>query len=63
VHDFNKLLTVVPLKQKFAKKLAFMCELKPWVEKIIYQQINISDICQSFMKMVECMEDEGLLCH
>jgi hypothetical protein len=57
------MLIVVPLKEEFVSKLTFMCELKPWVQKIMYQQINISDICQSFMKMMECMEDEGLPCH
>jgi hypothetical protein len=46
------MLIVVPLKEEFAMKLAFMCELKPWVQKIIYQQVNISNICQSFMKMM-----------
>jgi hypothetical protein len=56
------MLIVVPLKEELTRKLTFMCELKPWVQKIIYQQVDILDICQSFMKMMECMEDEGLPC-
>jgi hypothetical protein len=30
------------------------------VQKIVYQQINILDICQGLMKMAGSMEDEGL---
>jgi hypothetical protein len=57
------MLTIVPLKDEYAKKLAFVHELKPWFQKFMYQQVNISNITQSFMKMMECMEDEGLPCH
>jgi hypothetical protein len=32
-------------------------KLKPWVWKIIYQRIDIPNICWRPMKMVECMED------
>jgi hypothetical protein len=52
------MLIVVPLKDEYAWKLIFLHELKPWVQKIVYQRTNISEMCQGQMKMVECMEDE-----
>jgi len=50
-------------KKEFTKKLDFFCGLKFWVWKIVHQKIEILDICQGLMKMVECMEDEGLTHH
>ncbi len=55
------MLTMVLLKKEFTKKLVFLRRLKPWVQKIVYQSMNILDICQGLMKMVECMEEEGPL--
>jgi hypothetical protein len=58
VRDFSQMLIVVPLKDEYAKKLTFLHKLiKSWVWKIIYQSINIPNICWRLMKMVECMED------
>ncbi len=57
VQDFSRMLIVIPLKDGYSKKLIFLHKLKPWVWKIIYQRIDIPNICWRPMKMVECMED------
>ncbi len=31
VQDFNQILTMVPMKEEYAKKLIFLHGLKPWV--------------------------------
>jgi hypothetical protein len=62
VQDFNTKLIIVPFKE-FARKLAFLRGLKPWLQKIVYYKVNILDTCQGFMKMVECMEDKGHPCY
>jgi hypothetical protein len=31
---------MVPLNEEFARKLVFLCGLKPWVWKILYQRIE-----------------------
>ncbi len=36
VQDFNWTLTMVPLKDEYARKLIFIHGLKPWVQKIVY---------------------------
>ncbi len=36
MQDFNQMLIVVPLKEKYAKKLILLHGLKPWVQKIVY---------------------------
>jgi len=56
------MLTVVPLKEEYAKKLIFLHGLKLWVRKVVYQKMDISETCQGLMKMVECMEDNCLSC-
>jgi hypothetical protein len=63
VQDFNTKLIIVPFKKEFARKLAFLRGLKPWLQKIVYYKVNILDTCQGFMKMVECMEDKGHPCY
>jgi hypothetical protein len=60
VQDFNCMLTMVPLKDVYARKLIFLHALKPWVRKIVYQKNNISNMCQDFMKMVECIKNEAM---
>jgi len=56
------MLIVVPLKYEYIWKLIFLHGLKPWVWKIVYQRIDIPEMCQGLMKMVECMEDEAFAC-
>ncbi len=56
------MLTMVLLKEEFATKLVFLCGLKPWVQKIIFQKMEISITCSGLMKMVGCMEDKGPSC-
>jgi hypothetical protein len=36
VQNFNQMLTMVPLKKEFARKLVFMHGLKPWVQKLVH---------------------------
>jgi len=55
------MLIMVLLKEESIKKLVFLQGLKPWVQKIVYQSMNIPNICQGLMKMGECMEEEGPL--
>jgi hypothetical protein len=47
------MLTIVPLKEQVVKKMIFLCGLKLWVWKIIYQRMDILDTCLGLMKMVE----------
>jgi hypothetical protein len=35
VQNFNRMLTMVPLKDEYARKLIFLHGLKPWVQKIV----------------------------
>ncbi len=60
VQNFNQMLTMVPLNNEYFRKLIFLHGFKPWVHKIVYQNIDIPKTCQGLMKMVECMEDETL---
>jgi uncharacterized membrane protein len=62
VQDFSHMLTMVPLKNEYVWKLIFLYVLMPWVQKIVYQRIDISKMCQGLMKMVECMENETHVC-
>ncbi len=51
---------IVPFLNEFTKKLVFLCELKTLgLENCLSK--DISNIFQGLMKMVEGMEDEGLL--
>jgi hypothetical protein len=59
VQDFSRMLIVIPIKDEYAQKLIFLHGLKPWVQKIVYQKIDILEMCQGLMKM-ECKEDEAL---
>jgi hypothetical protein len=59
---FSCMLTAVPLKDEYVRKLIFLHGFEPWVQKIVYQRIDILKTCQGLMKMVECMEDEALAC-
>jgi hypothetical protein len=43
VQDFSHMLIVTPMKEEFARKLVFMHGLNPWVRKIVYQKMDISD--------------------
>jgi hypothetical protein len=56
------MLNVVFLKEEFTTKLVFLRGLKSWVQKIIYQKMEISITCYGLMKMVGCMENKGLPC-
>jgi hypothetical protein len=58
IHDFSCMLIVVPFKDEYVQKLIFLHGLKPWMRNIVYQKINIPEMCQGLMKMMECMEDE-----
>jgi len=60
MQDFGQMLIVVPVKEEFIRKLVFLCGLKPYVSKIVYQRTKISNICQGLMKMMECMKDKCL---
>ncbi len=62
VQDFSQILIMFPMKEEYARKLIFLHGLEPWVWKIVYQRTYILDTYQGLTKMVECMEDEGLLC-
>jgi hypothetical protein len=55
------MLTMVPLRKQFIKKLIFLHGLKPWVRKFVYQKMDITYTCQGLIKMVECMGDKGPL--
>lgn len=33
VQDFNQMLTMVPLKKEYTRKLIFLCNSKPWGPK------------------------------
>jgi hypothetical protein len=61
VQDFSKILIMVPMKEMYANKLIFLHGLKPWVWNFFYQKMDILDTYQGLMKMVECMENKGLL--
>jgi hypothetical protein len=58
IQDFSRILTMVPLKDEYVRKLIFLHGLKPWVQKIVYQKPNIPKTWKGLMKMVKCMEDE-----
>jgi hypothetical protein len=60
VQKFNFKPNIVTFKEKFVKKLAFLCGLKPWVHKIVYRKVDIPNTCQRFVELVDCMEDDGL---
>jgi hypothetical protein len=60
MQKFSFKLNIVPFKEKFVKKLASLCGLKPWIRKIVYRRVDIPNTCQGFVKLVECMEDHGL---
>jgi hypothetical protein len=45
IQDFNHILIVIPLKDEYVHKLVFLHGLKPWVQKIIYQRIDILEMC------------------
>ncbi len=62
VYEFNQMLIVAPLKEEYVRKLIFLRGLKSWVQKVIYQKMDIPKTCQGLMKMVECMEEKCLLC-
>jgi hypothetical protein len=52
-----------PLEQGVRKEVGLFV----WIETLgledCYQRSNISNTCQSLMKMVKCMEDENHPCH
>lgn len=62
VQDFSRMLTMVPLENEYVWKLIFFHGLMPWVQKIVYQRIDILKTCQGLMKMVERMENETHMC-
>jgi hypothetical protein len=62
VYEFNQMLIVASLKEEYVRKLIFLHGLKSWVQKVIYQKMDIPKTCQGLMKMVECMEEKCLLC-
>ncbi len=62
VQDFNCMLSMVPLKDEYVRKLIFLHGFKPWVRKIVYQRTDILETCQGLMKIMECMKDEAATC-
>jgi hypothetical protein len=60
VQTFASLLSLIPMKNEYAQKVAFFYGLHPWVCNPILQRSEVLVTCQEMMKVAECMEDDSM---
>jgi hypothetical protein len=60
VQTFVLLLSLIPMKEKYVYKVAFLHGLQPWARNVILQRNKIPATCQEMMKVEECMEDDTM---
>jgi len=58
VQIFNALLCLVPMKEKYTQRVAFLNDLQPWAHKRLLQRHKVPKTCQELLKVAECMEDD-----
>ncbi len=60
VQTYTSLLSFIPMKEKYAQKVAILHGLQPWACNTILQRSEVLATCQEMMKVAECMEDDSM---